>query len=139
MGISSFLHSVKRKLKSLWLLGKEINDIKEMVGQKSEKIDRKAIYLGNNRAVTTTVYGHKILVDTRDVSLSPHILIDGFWEKWITDVFLRMVKPGMRVVGIGSNIGFYSLLTADRVGENGFVTCFDANAELADLTFHSLC
>jgi len=99
---------------------------------------RMAVYLGNHRALTTTIYGHKIFVDTRDLSLGPHILMDGYWEKWISNVFLTLVQPGMNVVDIGANIGFYSLLAAKNIGHTGTLTCFEANPELADVAFDNL-
>lgn len=100
--------------------------------------ERPIVYLGNNRALTRTVFGHKIIVDTRDTAISPHILLDGKWEPWITEAFLNIVKPGMNVVEVGANMGFYSLLAADRVGETGALTCFEANPEVAEILFHNL-
>lgn len=100
--------------------------------------ERLSIYIGNFRAITKTIYGHKIIVDTRDLSLAPHILIDGYWERWITNVFLDLIKPGMNIIDIGANIGFYSLLAADRLGGSGNLTCFEANPEMADLVFQNL-
>lgn len=100
--------------------------------------ERMAIYVGNNRALTRTIYGHKMFVDTRDLSLAPHILLDGYWEKWITNVFLEQVRPGMNVVDIGANVGFYSILAAHNIGQYGHLTCFEANPELADIVLNNL-
>jgi FkbM family methyltransferase len=99
---------------------------------------RPAVYLGNNRILTRTIYGHKIIVDSRDISLAPHILIDGFWEKWITNVFLDLLEEGMTVLDIGANIGYYSLLAADKIGTKGRLVCFEANPELSDVVFYNL-
>jgi FkbM family methyltransferase len=99
---------------------------------------QQSIYLGNNKALTKTAYGHKMLVDTRDLSLSPHILMDGMWESWIAKVFIDLLRPGMKVIDVGSNIGFYSLLAADKIGESGHLTCFEANPEISSLVFHNL-
>lgn len=99
---------------------------------------RQTVYLGDFQALTKTRHGHKIVVDTRDMSLSPHILLDGTWEPWIAKVFLDLVEPGMRIVDIGSNVGFYSLLGAHNVGEDGEVVCFEANPHLVTLLFRNL-
>ena len=99
---------------------------------------RPMVFLGNNRALTKTIFGHKIIVDARDVSLAPHILLDGYWERWITNVFLELIEPGMVVVDIGANVGYYSLLAAEKVGDRGRVVCFEANPELADIAFQNL-
>ncbi|BAU64219.1 FkbM family methyltransferase [Stanieria sp. NIES-3757] len=92
-----------------------------------------AIYLGHNLALTRTIYGHKLFVDTRDISLTPHLLLDGYWESWISKFFLNLVKPGMRVVEVGSNIGYYSLLAASQVGTSGFIYSFEANPQIYNL------
>ncbi|WP_213034895.1 FkbM family methyltransferase [Candidatus Nitrotoga fabula] len=100
--------------------------------------ERPMVYLGGNRALTKTIYGHKIIVDTRDLSLAPHILIDGYWERWITNVFSELILPGMVVLEIGANVGYYSLLAADKIGASGKLICFEANPELSDLIFYNL-
>jgi FkbM family methyltransferase len=100
--------------------------------------DRMAVYVGDHIALTTTIYGHKIYVDTRDLSLAPHILMDGYWERWITDVFLSVVLPGMRAVEIGANVGWYSLLAAGIIGTAGKLTSFEASPRMAELLRRNL-
>ena len=100
--------------------------------------DRPSHYMGNSRSLTKTIYGHKMILDTRDLSLAPHILLDGEWEAWITKVFVDFLKPGMKVLDIGANIGYYSLLAADKIGKEGYLTSFEANPDLASLIFHNL-
>ncbi|MDR0898967.1 MAG: FkbM family methyltransferase [Lactobacillaceae bacterium] len=99
---------------------------------------RERIYLGNNRALTRLLWGQKIIVDTEDLSLSPHILLDGYWERWISEVFLKAIKPGMHVIDIGSNLGYYSLLAGRLLGAKGRLTCFEANPVMADITLRNL-
>lgn len=95
-------------------------------------------YIGRNRYLTTTVYGHKIFVDCRDLILAPHIIIDGIWESWINHRVIASLKEGMRVVEIGSNIGYYTLLIAQHIGSKGKLIAFEANKDLAELTLDSL-
>lgn len=99
---------------------------------------RMAVYLGNNLALTKTIFGHKIYVDTRDISLAPHILIDGYWEQWITNVFRQAIRPGMRVLDVGANIGWYSLIAAELIGPTGRLTSFEANPSMADIVHRNL-
>ena len=80
-----------------------------------------------------TAFGQKIFVDTRDIGLTPHILVDGMWEPAVLEVFRRVVGGGMTVVDIGANIGWYSLLAASRVGEKGSVIAFEPNEDLVRL------
>lgn len=90
-------------------------------------------YLGDHLAITTTEFGQKIYVDTRDIGLTPHILVDGMWEPAVTEVFRRVVCGGMTVIDIGANIGWYSLLAGSRVGPKGTVIAFEANEDIARL------
>ena len=87
----------------------------------------------HNRILTKTIYGQKIFCDASDISLTPHIIFDGYWEKWITKIFLEHIHQGMHVLDIGANIGYYSLLAASKVGNKGSVTSFEANPQLADI------
>lgn len=91
----------------------------------------KSVYLGNNKAICTTIFGHKMLVDTRDMSLSPHLLIDGAWELHLSRILCGLIKPGGIVVDIGANVGWYSLLAAKLVGGGGAVHAFEANPVVA--------
>lgn len=121
---------IKRKIKHL--LSSTINNaLKEAAN--SQLSNRTSVYIGNNRVLSKTVYGQKIICSASDISLTPHIIHDGYWENWITKVFLEIVKPGMTVLDIGANIGYYSLLAASRVGATGKVISFEANPELADI------
>jgi FkbM family methyltransferase len=101
-------------------------------------MDRQSVYLGNNRALTRTIHGHKMYVDTRDVSLAPHILLDGNWESWVSDLFLQMVKPGMTVLDVGANIGWFSLLAAQNVGPQGRVIAFEPDPNTHGLVTDTL-
>lgn len=99
---------------------------------------RQAVYVGNNTALTRTVHGHKMLVDSRDISLTPHLLLDGDWEPWIAKVVRRHVRPGTVAVDVGSNCGFYSLLLAEGVGPTGRLFAFEGNPRMAELTRKNL-
>lgn len=99
---------------------------------------RPGAYLGNHRYLTTTIHGHKLFLDSRDVSLAPHIILDGTWEPWITALIKDLVQPGMRVLEVGSNCGWYTLLIAQGIGSEGRLIAFEANPDLAQLTFDSI-
>lgn len=68
-------------------------------------------------------------VDPRDQSLAPWLMFDGFWEMWVTQAIARHVRPGMRVADVGANFGYYTLLLAELVGEEGQVWSFEPLAE----------
>ncbi len=94
---------------------------------------RDMLYLGDYRALTRTVFGHKMFVDTRDRSITPHICLDGFWEMHVVKLLLKMIGEGMSVVEIGANIGCHSIPIAASLGKKGRVYCFEANPHIFDL------
>jgi len=92
-------------------------------------------YLGDHRALIKTIYGHKMIIDTRDISLAPHLVVDGYWEGWVTEAFITQLKEGMHVIDIGANFGYYTLIAASKVGKNGKVYSFEADPEIAEVLF----
>jgi FkbM family methyltransferase len=61
-----------------------------------------------------TVLGNKpMVVDTRDKSVAPLMIRDGYWETWITLALKRALKPGDRFLDIGANMGWYCLVAAE--------------------------
>ena len=95
-------------------------------------------YLGDHTAICRTVFGHKIYIDTRDISLAPHLVMDGIWEMWITEAMSRLLRPGMVCVDLGANFGWYSLLMADRIGPKGNLIGADANSRMVELCRKSM-
>lgn len=96
------------------------------------------IYLGHGRALMRTIHGHKMYVDTNDHSLSPHLLLDGVWEQWVTKIFLDVVQMEAKVIDIGANVGYYSLLAARAIGAQGTLWCFEANPQMVNILFANL-
>jgi len=123
------LSSLKQRIQSF---------IGHAIAQSISNSERPCAYMGDSKALTRTIYGHKMYVKTDDLSLAPHILLDGFWENWITKVFIREVQPGMAVCDIGANIGYYSLLAAAAVGDDGHLHCFEANPDVCEILFQNV-
>ena len=94
---------------------------------------RLAVYMGDNMILTQTRYGHKMFVDSRDMSLSPHLIVDGDWEPWIGKAIATHVAPNSTVVEVGANFGFYTLLFAQWIGQGGRLFSFDANPRVFSL------
>jgi FkbM family methyltransferase len=90
-------------------------------------------YLGPDLALTQLHDGHFIYVDPRDESLSAHLIARGYWERWIEAVVRGLVRPGDRIVEVGANLGYYTLIMADLAGRSGRVQAFEANAPVAAL------
>jgi FkbM family methyltransferase len=88
---------------------------------------RFAAYLGEHLALTRVLDRFKMYVDTQDISLTPHLLMEGHWEMWITKVFQQLVRPGHTVVDVGANVGYYTMIGAAGVGVSGRVHAVEAD------------
>jgi FkbM family methyltransferase len=102
-----------------------ILSIEEILGPHRSQSRRPAVYLDDGLALTFALDRYKMYVDTRDKAISVHLLAEGRWEPWITEFLGDLAKPGMNVADVGANMGFYSLLLADRVGPQGRLWAFE--------------
>jgi len=98
---------------------------------------RRAIYLGDN-TVLAQVKGLKMYLDSRDLSLSPHLLLDGEWEPHVTTALLKTLRPKMTVVDVGANVGYFTLLAARAVGAGGGVYAFEPEPQNLELLRRSV-
>jgi FkbM family methyltransferase len=80
-----------------------------------------AAYVGDDTVLCRTLARYKMYVSTKDMGLAPHLIADGYWELWTTQVMAQLVQPGMVCVDAGANIGYYTLLMADLAGPEGRV------------------
>lgn len=85
------------------------------------------VYLGNNTALCRVLGQQKIYLDTEDIGFASHLLLDGFWEMWLTIFFARHVQPGMMIMDVGANFGYYTLLFGSLVGPQGRVYAVEPN------------
>jgi FkbM family methyltransferase len=74
-----------------------------------------------------------------DGLLTDRLMADGLWETSVTEVIAHEVQPGMRVVDVGANVGYFSLLMADLVGDKGQVYVVEPTPTLHACLRRSLC
>jgi FkbM family methyltransferase len=91
----------------------------------------QSTYLGDHTALCRVLGRYKIYVDTRDTGFGSNLLLDGFWEMWLTIFIARHVGAGMVAVDVGANFGYYTLILADLVGETGHVYAVEPNPTTA--------
>jgi FkbM family methyltransferase len=95
-------------------------------------------YLGGNVSLCRVLGRYRMYVDTTDYGITPHLMLDGYWEMWVTEAMMRTVRRGSVVADIGANLGYFSLLLADLVGPEGKVLAFEANPHMAELAYKSI-
>jgi FkbM family methyltransferase len=91
----------------------------------------RTIYLGDNEALTRILGRYKMYVDTRDIGIASHLMMEGYWEMWVTEAMMRLLRRGAVVADVGANLGYFTLLMADLTGADGHVLSFEPNPELA--------
>ena len=96
------------------------------------------VYLGRDVALTRILGRHKLYLATDDVGFAGHVMLDGFWEMWLTQFFARRIKPGMTVVDVGAHFGYYTLLFGDLVGPDGRVLAIEPAPATARLLERSI-
>jgi FkbM family methyltransferase len=77
------------------------------------------------------VLGHEIGVFPKDPGISRELALHKVHEPLATRLLLETLKPGMNVVDIGSNIGYYALLEARLIGPQGLVIAIEPMKENA--------
>jgi FkbM family methyltransferase len=87
-------------------------------------------YLGDGTLLCKVLGGLKLFVIGDDVGFSPHMIFEGYWEYWLTRHFAATIRPGDTVIDVGANLGYYTLLAADLVGETGHVVAIEPNPEV---------
>ena len=96
------------------------------------------LYLGDNSALCRVLSRYKLLLDTRDRGFAAHVLLDGYWEMWLTIFMCRHIQPGMVVIDVGANFGYYTVLMADLVGPEGHTFAIEPNPVVAALLRQSV-
>ena len=70
------------------------------------------------------IQGHKMFLAPEGRYPSPDMVVDRY-EQATTRLFRQLIQPGMVVVDIGANIGYFTLLAAELVGSSGTVYAFE--------------
>jgi FkbM family methyltransferase len=84
---------------------------------------------GPDRIVARMLGSMKIVLDPADFSLTPHLVMDGFWESWISVWAMANVLQTDHVLNIGANCGYYAMLFAKG---NAHVVAVEPQQKLAE-------
>jgi FkbM family methyltransferase len=87
------------------------------------------IRFGAAQTETVSLDGFDLVLDTDDLAVSRSILGARNYEVHLRGFVERVLHPGMTVIDIGANIGFYTMLFASIVGQRGKVIAFEPNTE----------
>lgn len=86
-----------------------------MSRQRLETICRNGAswYAAGPSRIVARIFGDtKIVLDPEDFSLTPHLAMDGFWESWVSLWAMNNTTGDDRVLNVGANCGYFTLLFA---------------------------
>ena len=116
------------------------HDLRRVLGavDRQEAPSPVSIRFGSDAVRPCQVGGITLYLDADDRSVSRPILDGHPYEPHVEAVFRRLCQPGMTVVDVGANVGYYSVLGATLVGPAGRVVAVEANSENCRLIALSL-
>ncbi len=79
---------------------------------------------GPGRVAIAELAGFRICLDEADGAAGRHVQADNY-KRDVTAVFRDLLRPGMGVLDIGADIGYFTLLAAAAVGPDGYVLAID--------------
>lgn len=68
---------------------------------------------------------NKMYVDAKDGGITPSLLVQGVFEEIETEIFKKLIRPGMVIIDIGANIGYYTLIAANIMKNEGKIYAFE--------------
>ncbi|MGE0257930.1 MAG: FkbM family methyltransferase [Alphaproteobacteria bacterium] len=119
-------------------------DVEEFAGRSKRALEAlcraraQPVYLGDNEALCRILGRYKLYVDARDKGLGAHLLLDGYWEMGLTMHIARHLRPGMSAIDVGANFGYYTMLLAALVGEDGHVLAIEPSPGTAAMLRRSV-
>jgi hypothetical protein len=94
-------------------------------------------YVGSGYIVRRTIHGHDILLNGRDVSITPQVVHSGFYELSEELFMRRTLSGGDFFVDVGANVGVFTLLAAALVGPFGRAFAYEPNPAALELLAQS--
>lgn len=89
-----------------------------------------AIALPDGNTLCRVLGEYPMVLTMKDISVAPHLALDGYWEIWNAMCIAKRIKPGWHCIDVGANFGYYTLLLAELVGKEGSVEAWEPAADL---------
>ncbi|MCE9556465.1 MAG: FkbM family methyltransferase [Planctomycetes bacterium] len=89
------------------------------------------------RKIVRTKHGFLMDLDLRDW-LGQHVYATGDYEDYTGRVLGLLLSDGQTMLDIGANVGFFTLLAAQRVGPSGKVMAFEPVPVVREALIHNL-
>lgn len=84
-----------------------------------------AWYKKQNKPEYVMIEGRRLYLNPQDEELAPYLAMHGYFEKMETELVRQYVQPGMRVLDVGANIGYFTVLCSALVGKEGSIVAIE--------------
>lgn len=125
--IQDLTHGILETHQVLQRLTRNLTQQVERLRVNNPSCGRLAVPVGEGLLLTKVLNNFLMYVEASDMGVAPHLLMEGHWEQAITQAFVARLRPGMTVVDVGANYGYFSLVAARGVGNQGRVYSFEPN------------
>lgn len=105
--------------KTLWTVTNYLILHRERIAKKYYLICLK--HLSKNGLLLKKIQGSKMYLNPNDPGISTELFFKGAHEPMSTKIYQQELTKGMKIIDVGSNIGYYALQEAMIVGEEGQV------------------
>ena len=118
-----------------WKIGEELGWVVSSYLNSQEFAKRRLLDSGVGRWQLVSLPTFKMYAPDEDKSIGKTIIHNREYERPVTQMFRKYLRPGMGVLDLGANIGYFSLLAASLVGVTGFVQSWEPST----LNVRALC
>ena len=107
-------------------VGKPLDAVVSVYLNSPEFKARKVIAYSLDDVEFVQLDGYGMFVSRNDLVIGIHIRSHRQYEPQVTEVFRQILRPGMRVIDVGANVGWFSCLSCHLVGPGGRVVAVEA-------------
>ena len=107
-------------------VGKPIDAIVSVYLNSPEFKARKLIAYSLDDIEFVQLDGYGMYVSKNDLMVGAQIRASGEYEPQVSKAFREVLRPGMRVIDVGANVGWFSCLSRHLVGPQGHVVAVEA-------------
>ena len=120
-----------------WRIGQDLTEVVSSYVSSEEFSGRRLLNRRAEQWQLVQMPDFQMYATTEDRSIGVSIVVGRNYEPEITGIFKQHLRPGMGVLDIGANIGYFSLLAASLVGPTGFVQAWEPSNDNVKVLFAS--
>ena len=102
-------------------VGEDLTKVVTSILNSHEFTQRHLLDRSEGAATLVELPAFKMYVSPDDSYIGGSIIRQREYEPFLTRLFEQLLRPGMQVLDVGANMGYFSLLSASLVGESGRV------------------